>query len=407
MKRKFIALVATAGVACWAFGGSLVAQTAVPEIPFDSTTDFLRTPNDIHVGEIGGVGTNSKGQIFVYTRTGHTYATIGDNRTFHRGGSRLFQFDQNGKFVRELGQDVYGFNAAFGLRVDPQDNVWTIDVAANQVVKFNTDGSVGLVLGRKPETISVRPGGGGGGGGGRGGPPPGTTAPSTSAPPEPARGGGRGGAAAPAAGGQGGGGGRGGAPAGPPGSGTPGSGLNRPTDVAWDKQGNIYIADGIGNNNRVAKLDKDGRFIRHWGSTGSGQGQFNGVKALAIDAQGNVYAADAGNKRIQVFDADGNFKSQFGNVGTPQAMCITPGSRQFLYISHSGDPDGMEDAAIYKVALDGKVIGKFGRAGKLPKEFGLANSLDCRGENELLVGEMTNWRVQRITLKPSGTTAAR
>src|SRR5919106_5705288 len=65
--------------------------------------------------------------------------------------------DQSGRFMRELGQDVYGFNAAIGLRVDPQDNVWTIDAAANQVVKFNVDGSIGLVLGRKPETIGVRP----------------------------------------------------------------------------------------------------------------------------------------------------------------------------------------------------------------------------------------------------------
>jgi DNA-binding beta-propeller fold protein YncE len=90
---------------------------------------------------------------------------------------------------------------------------------------------------------------------------------------------------------------------------------NRPTDVAWDRAGNIYIADGIGNTNRVAKFDRDGDFIRHWGSTGSGAGQFNGVKAIAIDAQDNVYVADAGNKRIQVFDADGNSKSEFGNIG--------------------------------------------------------------------------------------------
>jgi hypothetical protein len=59
----------------------------------------------------------------------------------------------------------------------------------------------------------------------------------------------------------------------------------------------------------------------------------------------------------------------------------------------------MEDAAIYKVRLDGTIVGKFGSAGKRPREFGLANSLDCRGENELLVGEMTNWRVQKVTLK--------
>ena len=80
-------------------------------------------------------------------------------------------------------------------------------------------------------------------------------------------------------------------------------------------------------------------------------------------------------------------------------MCITSGATQYLYVSHSGDPDGMEDAAIYKVGLDGKVVGKFGSAGKLPKQFGLANSIDCRTENELLIGEITNWRVQKVSLK--------
>jgi hypothetical protein len=392
MKRTFHALVAAAIVAG---GGSLVAQNAVPDIAFDTNVDVLKTPNDIYVGEVGGVGANSKGQIYVYTRTGHPYATLGDNRTFSRGGSRLFQFDPTGKFVRELGQDVYGFNAAFGLRVDPQDNVWTIDVAANQVVKFDSEGRIALVLGRKPETISVRPAPPGGGRGGaaegrggapegRGGAPGGTPAGAPGGAPGAAAGGGQGG--------------RGGPP-GPPGSGVPGSSFNRPSDVAWDRAGNIYVADGMGNNNRIAKFDKEGRFLKHWGSTGSGQGQFSGVKAIAVDAQGNVYAADIGNKRVQVFDSEGTFKAEFGNVGTPIAMCMTRGATQYLYVSHAGDEDGMEDAAIYKVQLDGKVVGKFGGAGKLPKEFGLANSIDCRNENELLIGEMTNWRVQKVTLK--------
>lgn len=354
------------------FDSVLRAQAGAPEIPFDANADLLKTPDNVLVGEVGGVGQNSKGQIFVYTRTGHPYATLGDNRSFYRNGSKLFQFDQTGKFVRELGQDVYGFNAAFGLRVDLQDNVWTIDQGANQVVKFDSEGRVALVLGRKPEAIPVRPG-----------PPPGAPA---AAPGGPGRGGGPGGGR--------------GAPPGAPGSGVPGSTFNRPSDVAWDKAGNIYVADGMsGNVNRVAKFNREGNFIRQWGATGSEPGQFNGPKALAVDAQGNVYVLDSGNKRMQVFDGDGAFKSQFPFAGNPLTMCMTTGSTQYLYVSHAGDPDGMEDAAIFKLALDGKVVGRFGAAGKLPKQFGLANSIDCRQENELLVGEMTNWRVQKVTLR--------
>ena len=369
-------IVSAIAVAALVAGSTLVAQSGVPELSFNAV-DLLRTPVDgPFVGEVGGVGANSKGQIFVYTRTGHPYATLGDNRTFSRGGSKLFLFDATGKFVREWGQDVYGFNAAIGLRIDPQDNVWTIDAAANQIVKFRPDGSIELVLGRKPETIGVRPNTGAPGGAGAAGA---TGAPSATGAPGPT--GPQGGAGR------------------APGSGIPGSSFNRPTDVAWDKAGNIYVADGIGTNNRIAKFDKDGRFITHWGSTGKGPGQFEGVKGLAIDAQGNVYAADAGNKRIQVFDAEGTFLREFGNVGTPVALCMTRGATQQLFVSHAGDQDGMDDAAIYKVTLDGKVVGKFGTAGKLLKEFGLANSIDCRNENELLIGEMTNWRVQRVSLK--------
>jgi len=354
-------------------GASLLAQTAVPDIAFDTNADLLRTPNDIHVGEVGGVGANSKGQIFVYTRTGHPYGTIGDNRTFYRGGSRLFQFDANGKFVRELGQDVYGFNTANGLRIDPQDNVWTIDDSANQVVKFDTDGRIQLVLGRKPEAINVRPAAREGGGGRGGGD-------------EEGGGGGRG---------------RGGANAPPPGAGVPGSAFLRPTDVAWDRAGNIYVADGLGANNRIAKFDKDGRFIRHWGNTGSGPSQFMGVKALAIDAQGNVYAADWGNKRIQVFDGDGNPKSEIRNIGIPAAICITSGAHQYMYVSNSNDTESLDNGEIYKMELDGKIVGKFGRAGRLSKEFNMVNAIDCRSENELFVGELANWRVQKLTLHAS------
>ncbi len=310
-------------------------------------------------------------------------ATLGDERTFYHGGSRLFQFDQAGKFVKEIGQGVYAVNFAQQVRVDPQDNIWIVDAGSNQVVKFDADGRFQMVLGRKPENITLRPG-------------PGVSATAADAAFVAARGG-------PAAGGPGGGGGGGGGGnAGrPAGSGINGDGFNRPSDVTWDRAGNVYIADGFGANNRIAKFNKDGDFIKTWGQTGSGPGQFNQIRGIASDAAGNIYVADAGNKRIQVFDGEGTFKSQIGNVGTPQAICISGGSPQFLYSSNSNDPESMDAGEIYKVQLSGQVVGRFGKAGKLAKEFGMVNAIDCRTENDLWVGEVWNWRAQKVTLKRS------
>ena len=388
-----LAPVAAAVLIC---GTVLFAQmAAAPEIPYEGTTNLLKGfPADTYVGEVAGVATNSQGHIFVYTRAGSVAVTLTTERTFVRGsgGARLFEFDQTGKYVREIGQGLYGFVFAHAVRVDPQDNIWTVDEGSNLIVKFNPQGQVVMTLGRKPEAITVA-GGAPGGAGGRGG----------AAPPAEAAGGrgGRGAGAPPAAAGEGGaGGGRGGRGGGAPGAGVEGETFSRPSDVAWDAQGNIYLADGVGSNARIAKFDKSGMFVKSWGSTGAGQGQFNGVASIAIDKQGNVYVADRGNRRIQVFDGNGTYKTEIGNVGAPAALCITPGAHQYLYSSNSNDTGDFDQGGeIYKMELDGKILGKFGKPGKLAKEFGTVSAIDCRNENDLLVGELTNWRVQKISLR--------
>jgi len=107
----------------------------------------------------------------------------------------------------------------------------------------------------------------------------------------------------------------------------------------------------------------------------------------------------SGNKRIQVFDNNGVFKTAFSNSGNAQAMCITKGANPVLYVSNSNPWNDIDIAGeIYRMRLDGTVLGKFGRAGRLLKEFGAVNSIDCRGENTLFVGELANLRVQKLVL---------
>ena len=339
-----------------------VLQTA-PEIAFDSTPNFLTLPDGVYLGEVGGVAATSKGDIYVYTRTGHPTISIGTSRAFAHGGSQLFQFDRTGRFVRELGKDSYGMLVAQQVRVDPQDNVWIVDQMAGYVNKLDANGRPVLLLGRKPESVNVPANAARGGGGGEAG----------------AGGGGRG--------------------RGNPGAGAQSDVFNRPTDVGWDAAGNIFVADGMGNA-RVAKFDSKGVFVKSWGSRGTDPGLFANVTALVVDARGNVYAADGGNKRIQVFDNNGTFKSAITGVGTPGAMCITPGPNQVLYVSNSNPPEDFDNGGeIYKVKLDGTIVGRFGKVGKRLKEFGNVNSLDCRTETSLLVGEAANMRVQKLTLR--------
>ena len=327
-------------------GVPINAQQNAPDIRFDSVADALKLPAGIYLGEVGGVATNSRGDIFVYTRTGHPTVTIGSARPFAHGGSRLFEFDRNGTYVREIGKNIYGFMVAGQVRIDPADNIWVVDQMTNMVMKFDPQGRVAMLLGRKAESVPI-----------------------------PAR--------PPAAGDR---------------AGQPTDLFDRPTDVAWDAAGNIFVADGL-NNARVAKFDKDGKFVKSWGKKGTAPGEFANVRSIAVDAQGNVFVADAQNKRIQVFDNDGNFQRAIPNVGNAQALCMTKGANPVLYVSNSNPPDDIDhDGEIYKMRLDGTMLGKFGRAGKLPKEFGTVNAIDCRNENTLYVGEIGNLRVQKLAL---------
>jgi sugar lactone lactonase YvrE len=334
------------------------AQQSAPEIRFEGNIDFVKLPPNMYFGEVAGVAVNSKKHIFVFSRTGERTTVHGAT------AAQLFEFDPTGKFIREIGQNLYGFAFAHTVRIDKDDNIWATDEGTNMIIKFSPAGRVLMVLGRREEAVEPAP----------------VAAPG-SPPPRPGWG-----------------------------------SFNRPTDVAWDLSGNIFVADGY-NNSRVVKIDQHGRWVKTWGSRGTEPGQFNILHSIANDVKGNIYVGDRTNRRIQVFDPEGTFLRQFAidvpfmhepNVmiggqpgpnslavsGAPWAICITPGTTQYLYVSDA------VPGRIYKLTLDGKVIGALGEAGKEPKQFGWIHEIACPSENELYVAELLNWRVQKLTLHP-------
>jgi NHL repeat len=340
MKRLATLLIAAAAIA----GFPAVAQ----ELDF-STSQPLQLPNDTFFGMAAGVATNSKGHVFVYTRNGEPTISLGGSRAFAHGGSSLYEFAPDGKFVRQIGKQVYGFLAAQQVRIDKQDNIWVVDRYSSMVMKLDPVGRVAMLLGRKPESVDV---------------------PST---PDTGQGN-------------------------PPGSGAQSDLFHSPADVAFDADGNIFVADGLGNA-RVAKFTRDGVFVKSFGSRGSDSGQFKTAHAIAVDASGNVYVGDRGNNRIQVFDNNGNYKSSITSGGDPEAICITSGAHQYLFSSNSNPQNDIDHGGeIYKLELDGTVVGRFGRAGKGAKEFGSVNAIDCRNPNSLYVAEAGNWRVTKVEL---------
>ena len=363
--KRLVTVATTLLALVIALAGSTLAQSSsAPEIPYRSVPDFLKLPPNMYLGEVSGVAVNSKGHVFVFHR-GNT-----SGPAYSAAGAQLLEFGPDGKFIREIGHNLYAWSFAHDVKVDRNDNVWVTDKGSDMIIKFNPEGRVVMVFGRKQEASDE-----------------GTEPLKHPKPPLP-----------------------------------PIDGLFRQvTDVTWDSAGNTYISDGY-INSRVAKVDKDGNWIKSWGEPGNQPGQLNTPHSIASDAQNNIYVADRGNGRIQVFDTEGKFLRQIhidvpffpdtrpviGNKpapdvkgtfapGSPWAVCITPPPNQVLYASDA------YPGRIYKLSLDGKVLGVLGQSGRQLKQFGWVHEIACPSENELYVGELLDWRVQKLILEPNGS----
>jgi len=321
-------------------------EKATPQLQITEEVLKLVIPGHT-IGEAVGVAKNSKGHLFVFTRTGESGIALGGT------ASQLFEFDQNLKFVKQWGEDNYASSFAHTVRVDKYDNVWMTDEGSNMVVKFNPDSTVAMVLGRKPEAIGwlethIERG-------------------------EQQRYNER-------------------YPVGNPGT------FNRPTDVTWDTQDNIFVSDGYGNS-RVAKIDKNGNWVKAVGTRGAGPLQFSTPHGISSDAKGLIYVADRGNRRVQVFDPELNHIRNIEVVAAPWTVCVTPGATQYLF---SGDGTGK----IYKTDLEGNLIGWAQTSQGHGQAGCLIHTLHCESENVIYKGDCSTWTVEKITITGGGVSDA-
>ena len=291
------------------------------------------------IGEATGVAKNSKGHLFIFTRSGATGDARGST------ASQLFEFDPTLKFVKQWGPDNYAASFAHTVRIDKYDNVWMTDEGSNMIVKFNPQANVSMVLGRKPEAIDfiehyIERGE--------------KDSPEDRYP-----------------------------------VGTMGT-FGRPTDVAFDAQDNIFVSDGY-KNSRVVKIAKDGTWVKAVGTRGSGPNQFSIPHGIATDAKGNVYVADRGNRRVQKFDGDLNPIKMIEGMGAPWTACVSPGATQYLF---TGDGNGK----IYKFDLEGKLLGWAQTSEGHGQTGCLVHTLHCESESVIYKGDCSTWMVEKITI---------
>ena len=194
----------------------------------------------------------------------------------------VLKFDPSGELVTSFGAGMFVW--PHGIDVDPEGNIWVTDARGeggkgHQVFKFSPDGEVLLTLGT--------PGVAGDG---------------------PAM-------------------------------------FNQPSDVVVAPNGDIFVGDGHGggqSNDRIVKFSRDGTFLKSWGKTGSGPGEFRQPHGLDFDSRGRLFVADRGNNRIQIFDQEGRFIDQWGQFGRPSGIFITENDRLYVADSDSWGPENPE-----------------------------------------------------------------
>ena len=234
-------------------------------------------------GELIRADIDPKGNIWVFHRCFNT-EPAGAATCVGRREPPILEFNPSGKLLASMGAGMFAF--PHGFTIDAQGNVWASDANASEtVLGISAKDSRGVIRGHQVFKLSAA------------------------------------GKVLMALGKEG----------------EAGDGpdhFDQPSGIAIGHNGDIFVTDGHGKNDRVVKFSKDGRFLKAWGYHGSGPGEFDQPHDISIGgSQNRVFVADRSNSRVQIFDQDGNFIAAWKQFGRPSAVYIAKDDT--LYVSDS------------------------------------------------------------------------
>ena len=277
---RFGLVVALAILAWLGTGVEAVAQ-ALPN-PYRAVDRWAQLPDGRQMGAVGGITIDKAGDhIWAVVRCDATAPERFGNECLDSDLDPVLKFDLDGHVVESFGSGMFIW--PHGIDVDPDGNVWVTDAVAAARTPEGTRGHQVIKFSPEGEVLMTL-----------------------------------------------------GTP------GVPGDGpdhFNAPSDVVVADNGDIFVADGHGNdtNNRVVKYTSNGTFIKAWGRSGYAPGQFRTLHAIAIDSRGRVFVGDRSNNRVQIFDQDGNVLAVWTQFGRPSGVFFDDHDRIYVADSESDD----------------------------------------------------------------------
>lgn len=261
---------------------------AVPPLGYHAVETGLTLPDGIRLGASSSVAFDAQGHLWV----------------LNRGEHPLMEFDQQGRFLRSMGEGEY--NRAHGMRIAPDGTIWSTDVQGHRVLQMSPSGQILRTLGTRGQ--------------------PGSWDESTGT-----------------------------------------RLLYEPADIAFAANGDVLVVQGHGRGEgRVLRFDRSGTFIKSWGGKGTAPGQFDQPHSILVNRQNQVLVADRENRRVQTFDLDGRFISEWHYKGLPCGLFAMADGTLYLATGFSGQILRLDEhgkpAAMMGQPGPGPALGDFGEA---------------------------------------------